>query len=57
MKQMSFVASEYVKKPKQTQKERFLQEMEAVVPWARWLVVIEPHYPQAGNERRPYELT
>ena len=28
MKQMSFAVSEYVKKPKQTRKERFLQEME-----------------------------
>ena len=30
MKQMSVAASEYIKKPKQTRKERFLQEMEAV---------------------------
>jgi IS5 family transposase len=56
MKQMSFAASEYVKKPKQTRKERFLQEMERVVPWARLHAVIEPHYPKAGNGRRPYEL-
>ena len=28
MKQMSFAVSEYVKKPKQTRKERFLQEIE-----------------------------
>ena len=54
---MSFAASEYVKKPKQTRKERFLQEMEAVVPWARLLAVIEPYYPKAGNGRRPYELS
>jgi IS5 family transposase len=57
MKQMSFAASEYVRKPKQTRKERFLQEMEAVVPWTRLLAVIEPHYPKAGNGRRPYELS
>jgi IS5 family transposase len=56
MKQMSFAASEYVKKPKQTRKERFLQEMEAVVPWTRLLAVIEPYYPKAGKGRRPYEL-
>ena len=30
MKQMSVAASEYIKKPKQTRKEQFLQEMEAV---------------------------
>jgi len=57
MKQMSFAASEYMKKPKQTRKERFLQEMEAVVPWSRLLGVVEPHYPKAGNGRRPYELS
>jgi IS5 family transposase len=56
MKQMSFAASEYVKKPKQTRKEKLLQEMGLVVPWARLLAVIEPHYPKAGNGRRPYEL-
>ncbi len=56
MKQISFAASEYVKKPKQTRKDRFLQEMERVVPWTRLLAVIEPHYPKAGNGRRPYEL-
>jgi len=56
MKQMSLAASEYVKKPKKTRKERFLQEMELVVPWARLLSLVEPHYPKAGNGRRPYEL-
>lgn len=56
MKQMSFAASEYVKKHKQTRKERFLQEMERVVPWTRLLAVIESYYPKAGNGRRPYEL-
>ena len=56
MKQKSFAANEFVKKPKQTRKERFLQEMEAVVPWTRLLAVIEPHYPKAGNGRRRYEL-
>jgi IS5 family transposase len=57
MKQMSFAVSEYVKKPKQTRKEKFLQEMGLVVPWARLVAVIEPHYPKAGNGRRPYELS
>ena len=57
MKQMSFAANEYVKKPKQTRKERFLQEMEAVVPWGRLLSVVEPYYPKAGNGRRPYALS
>ena len=56
MKQLSFAASEFAKKPKQTRREKFLLEMDVVVPWSRLLMVIEPHYPKAGNGRRPYEL-
>jgi len=56
MKQLGFAASEFAKKPKQTRREKFLLEMDAVVPWSRLLSVIEPHYPKAGNGRRPYEL-
>ena len=56
MKQLSLASTDFVKKPKQTRREKFLLEMEAVVPWARLLAVIEPFYPKAGNGRRPYEL-
>lgn len=57
MKQLSFAAREFVKKPKQTRREKFLGEMEAVVPWEGLLSVIAPYYPKAGNGRRPYELS
>ena len=57
MKQLSLAATDFVKKPKQTRREKFLLEMEAVVPWARLLAIIEPVYPKAGNGRRPYELS
>ena len=30
--------------------------MNAIVPWAALCVVIEPHYPKAGNGRRPIGL-
>ena len=30
--------------------------MEALLPWAMMLAVIEPVYPKAGNGRRPYPL-
>jgi IS5 family transposase len=33
-------------KKKQTRREKFLAEMEAVVPWTRFLALIEPHYPK-----------
>ena len=35
-------------KTKQTRRERFLAEMDAVVPWGRLLALIEPHYPKAS---------
>ena len=57
MKQLSFAVHEFVKKPKQTRREKFLGEMEAVVPWEGLLSVIAPYYPKAGNGRRPYELS
>ena len=30
--------------------------MEKLIPWSRLIAVIEPHYPKAGNGRRPYPL-
>ena len=35
-------------KKKQTRRELFLAEMDAVVPWDRLLALIAPHYPKAG---------
>ncbi len=56
MTQMSFSDAEYAGKRKQTRRERFLAEMEQVVPWAGLLALIEPFYPKAGNGRPPYPL-
>lgn len=56
MTQMSFSDAEYAGKRKQTRRERFLAEMEQVVPWAGLLELIEPSYPKAGNGRPPYPL-
>ncbi|AEK58217.1 ISPsy2, transposase [Acidithiobacillus caldus SM-1] len=41
---------------KQTKRERFLAEMDAVVPWARLVALIEPHYPKGGSGRKPMPL-
>ena len=35
-------------KKKVTRREMFLMEMDAVVPWARLIGLIEPHYPKVG---------
>jgi len=52
-KQMSFAQSEYAGKKKVTRRERFLGEMEKVVPWARLCGVIAPHYPKGERGRPP----
>lgn len=43
-------------KGKVTRRERFLAEMDAVIPWGRLLALIAPHYPKAGNGRQPIGL-
>jgi transposase, IS5 family len=53
MKQTTFASLAFDRKKKQTRRERFLAEMEAVVPWVALLGVIEPHYPTAGRRGRP----
>lgn len=56
MKQMSFADVEYAGKRKQTRRERFLIEMDQVVPWAPLLALIEPHYPKGEGGRPAYPL-
>jgi IS5 family transposase len=50
---MSFSDFEYAGKRKQTRRERFLAEMDQVVPWSGLVALIEPHYPKAGGGRKP----
>lgn len=42
MSQRSFASAEFALKKKRTRREKFLAEMERVVPWARLIAVIEP---------------
>lgn len=51
--QLSFAQAEHAGKKKTTRRERFLGEMERVVPWARLCAVIEPHYPTGKRGRPP----
>ncbi|MCX9134874.1 IS5 family transposase [Aeromonas veronii] len=54
--QLTFADCEFNGKRRKTRKELFLARMEALLPWAMMLEVIEPVYPKAGNGRRPYPL-
>ena len=56
MKQTTFASAAWEKKGKITRRERFLAEMDAVIPWERVLGLIEPHYPKAGNGRQPHPM-
>ncbi len=54
--QLTFADSEFNGKRRKTRKELFLARMDALLPWAMMLEVIEPVYPKADNGRRPYPL-
>ena len=54
--QGSFSQAEYAGKKKQTRRDKFLAEMEQVVPWA-WLVArLRPFYPKGEPGRPPIWL-
>ena len=48
-KQMTFASLAHASRKKVTRREKFLSEMEAVVPWVRLLTLIAPHYPKMGT--------
>jgi len=49
-------ASTFEKYKKPTKREKFLAEMERVVPWKELYALIEPFYPKAGKGRPPVGL-
>ena len=52
MSQRSFASAEFAMKKKRTRREKFLAEMERIVPWARLIAVIDPLYPKSGRVGR-----
>src|SRR5712692_953137 len=55
-RQGSFSQAEYAGKKKQTRRDRFLAEMELVVPWARLVARLRPLYPKGERGRPPIGL-
>jgi IS5 family transposase len=57
-KQLGFGVYEQSTARKRTKRERFLAQMEAVVPWRALIDLIEPCYPKTGSKggRPPYPL-
>ena len=57
-KQLGFFDDELTTPKKQTKREKFLSEMEAVLPWQVLIQLIESHYPNASKNggRPPFPL-
>jgi transposase, IS5 family len=55
-RQGSFSQVEYAGKKKQTRRDKFLAEMEQVVPWGRLVARLQPQYPRGDRGRPPMGL-
>jgi len=55
-RQGSFSQVEYAGKKKQTRRDRFLAEMDVVVPWSRLVERLRPLYPKGERGRPPIGL-
>ena len=55
-RQVSFSQVEYAGKKKQTRRDKFLTEMDQVVPWARLVARLQPLYPKGERGRPPIGL-
>jgi transposase, IS5 family len=55
-RQGSFLQAEYACKKKPTRRDKFLAEMEEVVPWARLVQRLQPLYPKGERGRPPIGL-
>ena len=55
--QQTFASMAWAQKGKVTRRERFLAEMDAVIPWPMLVALIAPHYPKVvGPGRQPLGL-
>src|SRR5437764_15272371 len=58
MRQQTLAAQTgFEKYGRKTKRERFLEEMQQVVPWAEVQALVEPHYPKGENGRPPVGLS
>src|SRR3954449_5651931 len=55
-RQGSFAEAEYAGQKKQTRRDKFLADMEAVVPWSRLVERLAPLYPKGERGRPPVPL-
>jgi len=57
MQQMTLARqAEFQRYSKKTRREQFLEEMDAVMPWAEFMALVAPHYSKAEMGRKPVGL-
>ena len=49
----TFASLAYDSKKKKTRREKFLEEMDKVIPWQELLKIVRHNYPTKGNGRQP----
>lgn len=54
--QYTFTDIEYNKRRKVTKREIFLKKMDNVIPWAEWVNIIAPYYPEGKRGRKPQDI-
>ena len=57
MTQLTFSEAEFHHKKRKTRREKFLEKMDALLPWKQMEKKIRRYYPGNGNGRRPYPLS
>jgi len=57
MTQLTFSEAEFHHKKRKTRREKFLEKMDALLPWKQMEKKIRRYYPSNGNGRRPYPLS
>jgi transposase, IS5 family len=59
MSQLTFAEAEYANKKRKTRREKFLEKMDELMPWARLEKKIARYYVKSGNQggRPPYPLS
>jgi len=56
MRTVSFASLAYENKKKKTRREKFLEEMNQIIPWEELLQIVKEYYPVAGNGRHPIPM-
>jgi len=55
-KQLSLLALTDELAQAKTRKKEFLEQMEALIPWAEWIGIIQPYYYKGETGNKPFPL-